>query len=66
MSEIKKLQENINVKRIDENTVLVHVAKNEIMMALAGEFNENFKLLEKVTLILTQNTDLKEVLILIQ
>ena len=34
MSEIKKLQENINVKRIDENTVLVHVAKNEIMMAL--------------------------------
>ena len=49
MSEIKKLQENINVKRIDENTVLVHVAKNEIMMALAGEFNENFKLLEKVT-----------------
>ena len=49
MSEIKKLQENINVKRIDENTVLVHVAKNEIMMARAGEFNENFKLLEKVT-----------------
>ena len=49
MSEIKKLQENINVKRIDENTVLVHIAKNEIMMALAGEFNENFKLLEKVT-----------------
>ena len=52
MSEISKLEQNLIIKKIDNETVNVSIGNNEILMAIVGQFDQNLKNLSKIT-----NTD---------
>ena len=49
MSEISKLNQSFASKKIDNETLNVQIFKNDILMALVGEFNSNLLELEKLT-----------------
>jgi len=49
MSEINKLNQNLTIKKIDEQTVNVQINNNEMLMSIVGQFNQNLKKLEKLT-----------------
>ncbi len=52
MSEISKLEQNLIVKKVDKETVIISINDNEMLMAIAGQFDQNLKNLSKLT-----NTD---------
>ena len=52
MSEISKLEQNLNIKKIDKETVNISINDNEMLMAIVGQFDQNLKSLSKLT-----NTD---------
>ena len=52
MSEISKLEQNLNNKKIDKETVNISINDNEMLMAIVGQFDQNLKKLSKLT-----NTD---------
>ena len=49
MSEIIKLNQNLNIKKIDNKTVNISIIDNEMLMAIVGEFDQNLKSLSKLT-----------------
>ena len=49
MSEISKLEQNLSIKQIDNETVNVSINNNEILMAVVGQFDQNLKHLAKLT-----------------
>ena len=49
MSEISKLDQNLSIKKIDNKTVNIQVANNEMLMSIVGEFDKNLKNLSKMT-----------------
>ena len=49
MSEISKVSQNINLKKVDKETIIIQVLQNEMLMSIVGEFNENLKELEKLS-----------------
>ena len=49
MSEISKLEQNLVIKKIDEQTVNISINNNEILMAIVGQFDQNLKHLSKLT-----------------
>ena len=49
MSEIINLDQNLNIKKIDKNTINIQIFKNEILLSLVGAFNQNLNELEKLT-----------------
>ena len=49
MSEISKLEQNLTIKQIDNETVNVSINNNEILMAVVGQFDQNLKHLAKLT-----------------
>jgi phosphate starvation-inducible PhoH-like protein len=49
MSEISKLEQNLVIKKIDNETVNISVNDNETLMAVVGEFDQNLKNLSKLT-----------------
>ena len=49
MSEISKLDQNLSIKKIDNRTVNIQVANNEMLMSIVGEFDKNLKNLSKMT-----------------
>ena len=49
MSEISKLEQNLIIKKIDNKTVNVSFMNNEVLMAIAGQFDQNLKSLSKLT-----------------
>ena len=49
MSEISKLDRNLNIKKIDKDTVVVHINDNEMLMTIVGQFDQNLKDLAKLT-----------------
>ena len=49
MSEISKLEQNLTIKQIDNETVNVSINNNEILMAIVGQFDQNLKHLAKLT-----------------
>ena len=49
MSEISKLEQNLIIKKIDNETVNVSVMNNEVLMAIVGQFDQNLKSLSKLT-----------------
>ena len=49
MSEISKLEQNLIIKKIDNKTVNVSFMNNELLMAIAGQFDQNLKSLSKLT-----------------
>ena len=52
MSEISKLEQNLIIKKIDNETVNISIMNNEMLMAIVGQFDQNLKNLSKLT-----NTD---------
>ena len=52
MSEITKLEQNLSIKKIDNETINISINNNEMLMAIAGQFDQNLKNLSKLT-----NTD---------
>ncbi len=49
MSEISKLNHNLNIKKIDKETINIQVTDNEMLMSIVGEFDKNLKDLERLT-----------------
>ncbi len=49
MSEISKLDQNLKLKKIDNETVNIQIVNNEMLMSIVGEFDQNLKDLEKLT-----------------
>ena len=52
MSEISKIQRNLIIKKIDQETVNISINDNDMLMAIVGQFDQNLKNLSKLT-----NTD---------
>ena len=50
MSEISKLDQNLSIKKIDDQTVNISILNNEMLMAIVGEFDQNLKSLSKLTI----------------
>ena len=49
MSEISKLEQNLIIKKIDQETVNISITNNETLMAIVGQFDQNLKNLSKLT-----------------
>ncbi len=49
MSEITKLEQNIIIKKIDNETVNISINNNEMLMAIVGQFDQNLKNLSKLS-----------------
>ena len=43
MSEISKLDQNLIIKKIDNQTVNFQINNNEMLMAIVGQFDHNLK-----------------------
>ena len=52
MSEITKLDQNLVIKKIDNETINISINDNEMLMAIVGQFDQNLKNLSKLA-----NTD---------
>jgi len=50
MSEISKLEKNLNIKKVDDETVNISILNNEMLMAIVGQFDQNLKSLSKLTI----------------
>ena len=49
MLEVKSLDKEISVKKIDNETINVKIFNNDILMSIVGEFNKNLIQIEKLT-----------------
>ena len=49
MSEISKLDQNLIIKKIDNETVNISINNNEMLMAIVGQFDQNLKNLSMLT-----------------
>ena len=49
MSEISKLEQNLIIKTIDDETKNIQIINNNILMSIAGQFDQNLKHLSKLT-----------------
>jgi len=49
MSEISKLEQNLIIKKIDNETVNISINNNDMLMAIVGQFDQNLKDLSKLT-----------------
>tara|TARA_X000000950_G_scaffold112347_1_gene141465 strand:+ start:443 stop:1447 length:1005 start_codon:yes stop_codon:yes gene_type:complete len=49
MSEITKLEQNITIKKIDNETINISINNNEMLMSIVGQFDQNLKSLSKLT-----------------
>ncbi len=49
MSEITKLNQNLLIKKIDNETVNLQITNNEMLMSIVGQFDQNLKDLAKLT-----------------
>jgi phosphate starvation-inducible protein PhoH and related proteins len=49
MSEINKLEQNLIIKKIDRGTTNILVTSNEMLISIAGQFDQNLKYLSKLT-----------------
>jgi phosphate starvation-inducible PhoH-like protein len=49
MSEISKLEQNLIIKKIDDETVNISINDNEMLMSIVGQFDQNLKHLSKLT-----------------
>ena len=52
MSEVSTIDQNINIKKIDRETINIQINDNEMLMSIVGQFDQNIKDLSKST-----NTD---------
>ena len=49
MSEISKLDQNLIIKKIDNETLILQINDNEMLMSIIGQFDQNLKSLAKLT-----------------
>ena len=49
MSEISKLEQNLVIKKIDNQNVNISINDNEMLMSIVGQFDQNLKHLSKLT-----------------
>ena len=49
MSEISKIDQNLIIKKIDNETVNLQIIDNEMLMSIVGQFDQNLKDLSKLT-----------------
>ena len=49
MSEISKIEQNLIIKKIDQETVNISINDNDMLMAIVGQFDQNLKNLSKLT-----------------
>jgi phosphate starvation-inducible PhoH-like protein len=49
MSEISKLEQNLIIKKIDNETTNIQIANNDMLISIVGEFDKNLKHLSKLT-----------------
>ena len=49
MSEISKLDQNLLIKKIDNETVNIQITDNQMLMSIVGQFDQNLKELSKLT-----------------
>ncbi len=49
MSEIYKLDQNLIIKKIDNETVNIQITNNEMLMSIVGQFDQNLKDLARLT-----------------
>ena len=49
MSEISKIDQNLIIKKIDNETVNLQIIGNEMLMSIVGQFDQNLKDLSKLT-----------------
>ena len=49
MSEISKLEQNLIVKKIDNQTINIQIIDNDILISIVGQFDQNLKHLSKLT-----------------
>ena len=49
MSEISKLEKNLIIKKIDNETRNIQVTNNDILISIVGQFDQNLKHLSKLT-----------------
>ena len=49
MSEISKLEQNLIIKKIDNQTINISINNNEMLMSIVGQFDHNLKYLSKLT-----------------
>jgi len=49
MSKISKLEQDLIIKKIDKETTNIQVTNNEILISIAGQFDQNLKNLSKLT-----------------
>ena len=49
MSEINKLKQKLNIKKIDKETINIQILDNNVLLSIVGEFNVNLIQLEKLT-----------------
>ena len=49
MSEITKLNQNLILKKIDKETVVLQINDNEMLMSIVGQFDQNLKDLAKLS-----------------
>ena len=49
MSQISKLDQNLIIKKIDNQTINLSINNNEMLMAIVGQFDQNLKNLSKLT-----------------
>ena len=56
MSEISKLDQNLIIKKIDNETINIQITENEMLMSIVGEFDQNLKELSKLNQIVLMHT----------
>ena len=49
MSEISKLNQNLIIKKIDNETINIQITNNEMLLSIVGQFDQNLKYLSKKT-----------------
>ena len=49
MSEISKLDQNLIIRKIDNETINIQINDNEMLMSIVGQFDQNLKELSKLT-----------------
>ena len=49
MSEISKLEQNIRIKKIDNESVNIQIDNNDMLKSIVGQFDQNLKNLAKIT-----------------
>jgi len=49
MSEINKLEQNLVIKKIDDETLNIQIMDNDMLMSIVGQFDQNLKHLSKLT-----------------